>query len=346
MIPRVLVDREVAHRGLTELHVVESMHERKAKMAELSDGFIALPGGIGTLEELIEVYTWSYLGIHSKPLGLVNTDGYYDGLTAFLDHSVTEGFLRPQTRASLLVAPDARGAAGRAGPRSDVAVSTGRDARFGAGVAAGIFALTRMARVPAGPAPRRSRSPVETTGGRDQPYGWAMRAVVLCAVFLALPSSAHAATLVKSGSTLTYTAAPGRASTVTFSVPDPGQPGSVRVARAGDGDPIQATGCAPAGQDFTCTGIERIVAALGDGTDFADARTLQRPGRVRRRARRRPAVRRGGRGRPRAAATATTCWTAAPATTRSVAARATTRSTAAPARTRSAAGPGSTAPRT
>ena len=106
VIPRVLVDREVAHRGLTELHVVESMHERKAKMAELSDGFIALPGGIGTLEELIEVYTWSYLGIHGKPLGLVNTDGYYDGLTAFLDHSVTEGFLRPQTRASLLVAPD------------------------------------------------------------------------------------------------------------------------------------------------------------------------------------------------------------------------------------------------
>ena len=106
VIPRVLVEREVAHRGLTELHVVESMHERKAKMAELSDAFIALPGGIGTLEELIEVYTWSYLGIHGKPLGLVNTDGYYDGLTAFLDHSVSEGFLRPQTRASLLVAPD------------------------------------------------------------------------------------------------------------------------------------------------------------------------------------------------------------------------------------------------
>jgi uncharacterized protein (TIGR00730 family) len=106
VIPRVLVDREVAHRGLTELHVVASMHERKAKMAELSDGFIALPGGIGTLEELIEVYTWSYLGIHSKPLGLVNTDGYYDGFTAFLDHSVTEGFLRPQTRSSLTIAPD------------------------------------------------------------------------------------------------------------------------------------------------------------------------------------------------------------------------------------------------
>ena len=110
--------------------------------------------------------------------------------------------------------------------------------------AAGISA-DAQARVPAGPAPRGSRSPVKTTGGRDQPYGWVMRAVVLCVVFLALPSSAHAATLVKSGSTLTYTAAAGRANTVTFSVPDPGQPGSVRVARAGDGDPIQATGCAP-----------------------------------------------------------------------------------------------------
>jgi hypothetical protein len=104
-----------------------------------------------------------------------------------------------------------------------------------------------------------------------------MRAVVLCAVFLALPSSAHAATLVKSGSTLTYTAAPGRASTVTFRVLDPGNPGTVRVERAGDGDPIQATGCVPAGQDFTCTGIERIVAALGDGTDRADASTFTGP---------------------------------------------------------------------
>ena len=105
VIPKVLVDWEVAHTGLTELHVVENMHERKALMADLADAFVALPGGIGTLEELIEVYTWSYLGIHDKPLGLVNTDGYYDGLTAFLDHSVSEGFLRPQTRASLLVAP-------------------------------------------------------------------------------------------------------------------------------------------------------------------------------------------------------------------------------------------------
>ncbi|MBE2314931.1 TIGR00730 family Rossman fold protein [Solirubrobacter sp. CPCC 204708] len=106
VIPQVLVDREVAHPGLTELHTVADMHERKARMAELSDAFVALPGGIGTLEELIEVYTWSYLGIHDKPLGLVNTNGYYDGLTTFLDHSVTEGFLRPETRAGLKVAAD------------------------------------------------------------------------------------------------------------------------------------------------------------------------------------------------------------------------------------------------
>lgn len=106
VIPQVLVDREVAHGGLTELHTVADMHERKARMAALSDAFVALPGGIGTLEELIEVYTWSYLGIHDKPLGLVNTKGYYDGFTAFLDQSVRAGFLRPETRATLVVAPD------------------------------------------------------------------------------------------------------------------------------------------------------------------------------------------------------------------------------------------------
>jgi len=107
VIPKVLVDWEVAHTGLTELHVVESMHERKALMAELADAFVALPGGIGTLEELIEVYTWSYLGIHDKPFAVLNTAGYYDGLTAFLDHTVAQGFLRPEVRAGLLVAADA-----------------------------------------------------------------------------------------------------------------------------------------------------------------------------------------------------------------------------------------------
>ena len=105
IIPQQLVDREIAHTGLTQLHVVSSMHERKALMAELSDAFVALPGGIGTLEELIEVYTWSYLGIHDKPFGLINTNGYYDGFTAFLDHAVEEAFLRPEVRKRLTVAP-------------------------------------------------------------------------------------------------------------------------------------------------------------------------------------------------------------------------------------------------
>jgi uncharacterized protein (TIGR00730 family) len=106
VIPQLLVDREVAHTGLTELHVVGTMHERKALMAELSDAFVALPGGIGTLEELIEVYTWSYLGIHSKPLAVLNTAGFYDRLSAFLDHAMHEGFLRPEHRSRLMVAPD------------------------------------------------------------------------------------------------------------------------------------------------------------------------------------------------------------------------------------------------
>jgi uncharacterized protein (TIGR00730 family) len=103
VIPQGLVDREIGHDGLSELHVVGSMHERKALMAELADGFVALPGGIGTLEELIEVYTWSQLGLHRKPLGLLNVAGYYDALAAFLDHAVEEAFLRPAHRAVLAV---------------------------------------------------------------------------------------------------------------------------------------------------------------------------------------------------------------------------------------------------
>jgi uncharacterized protein (TIGR00730 family) len=95
------VDREIGHRGLSELRVVGSMHERKALMAELSDGFVALPGGIGTLEELIETYTWSQLGLHAKPLGVLNVAGYYDGLLAFLDHAVERRFLRSESRAAL-----------------------------------------------------------------------------------------------------------------------------------------------------------------------------------------------------------------------------------------------------
>ena len=103
VIPQSIFDREIGHTGLDDLRVVGSMHERKALMAELSDAFIALPGGIGTLEELFEVYTWAQLGIHSKPLGLIDVAGYYQPLVAFLDHAVQERFLRPETRSLLAV---------------------------------------------------------------------------------------------------------------------------------------------------------------------------------------------------------------------------------------------------
>jgi uncharacterized protein (TIGR00730 family) len=106
VIPQALVDREIAHPGLRDLRVVGSMHERKALMAELSDAFVALPGGAGTLEELFEVYTWSQLGLHAKPCALLNVRGYYDGLAGFLDHAVSEGFLRPELRETLLVAEE------------------------------------------------------------------------------------------------------------------------------------------------------------------------------------------------------------------------------------------------
>ena len=104
--PRRLLEKEVVHRGLTELRVVESMHERKALMAELSDAFIALPGGLGTLEETFEVLTWTQLGFHRKPCGLLNIAGFYDGLTAFLDHAVAERFLKPEHRDMVLVGND------------------------------------------------------------------------------------------------------------------------------------------------------------------------------------------------------------------------------------------------
>jgi uncharacterized protein (TIGR00730 family) len=107
VIPGDLVAREIAHQGLTDLHVVGTMHERKALMADLADAFVALPGGAGTLEELFEVYTWSQLGLHDKPMGVLNVRGYYDGLAALLDHAVREGFLREQHRAALHVAATA-----------------------------------------------------------------------------------------------------------------------------------------------------------------------------------------------------------------------------------------------
>ena len=106
VIPEKLAAREVTHEGLTELHVVDGMHERKAKMAALSDAFISLPGGWGTLEETFEVLTWLQLRYHEKPVGLLNVEGYYDGLLAFADHALECGFLSPDSRALLLDAVD------------------------------------------------------------------------------------------------------------------------------------------------------------------------------------------------------------------------------------------------
>jgi uncharacterized protein (TIGR00730 family) len=106
VIPRGLQLRELAHEGLTTLHVVGSMHERKARMAELAEGFVALPGGMGTLEELAEILTWAQLGLHARPCGLLDVAGYYDPLVAFLDRAVAEGFVRPDHRRLLVVAQD------------------------------------------------------------------------------------------------------------------------------------------------------------------------------------------------------------------------------------------------
>jgi uncharacterized protein (TIGR00730 family) len=104
VIPQALVDKELAHAGLTRLHIVTTMHERKALMADLSDGFAALPGAFGTGDELLEVLTWAQLGIHAKPVALLNVAGYFDSLTAWLDHAVAEGFLRSAHRRLLLQA--------------------------------------------------------------------------------------------------------------------------------------------------------------------------------------------------------------------------------------------------
>jgi uncharacterized protein (TIGR00730 family) len=111
VIPEALVGKEVAgrhvdHRALTRLEIVDSMHTRKARMAELADGFIALPGGFGTFEEFCEILTWGQLGFHAKPMALLNVNGFYDPLLALFDHAVREGFLRPQNRAMALVESD------------------------------------------------------------------------------------------------------------------------------------------------------------------------------------------------------------------------------------------------
>jgi uncharacterized protein (TIGR00730 family) len=106
VIPRALVDREVAHHGLTELRIVDTMHVRKATMAELADGFVALPGGFGTLDELFEILTWAQLGIHRKPVGLLNVCGFWDPLLALIDHTIEEGFVPDDQRGLILVDPD------------------------------------------------------------------------------------------------------------------------------------------------------------------------------------------------------------------------------------------------
>lgn len=106
VMPHALVDKEIGHQGLTRLEVVDSMHERKARMAELSEGFIALPGGVGTLEEIFEIWTWGQLGFHAKPAAFLNVRGYYDGLRNFLDHSVDEAFLRAPHRDMVIFRED------------------------------------------------------------------------------------------------------------------------------------------------------------------------------------------------------------------------------------------------
>jgi uncharacterized protein (TIGR00730 family) len=104
VIPAALVELEVAHEGVTELHRVETMHERKAKMTELADAFLALPGGIGTLDELFEAWSWNALGYHAKPFCLLNVEGFWDGMIEFIDHATRSGFLSQQRRSQLLVA--------------------------------------------------------------------------------------------------------------------------------------------------------------------------------------------------------------------------------------------------
>ena len=106
VIPQALADREVAHGGVTELRVVDSMHTRKATMAELADAFIAMPGGVGTFEEFFEAVTWTQLGLHRKPCGLLNVGGFYTQLAAFIDQAVTEGFIKPAHRAIVVVDDD------------------------------------------------------------------------------------------------------------------------------------------------------------------------------------------------------------------------------------------------
>ena len=109
VIPQAIADKEIAHTGLTELKVVPNMHERKAMMADYSDGFIALPGGLGTMEELFEVWTWAQLGFHDKPCGLLNVAGYYDHLNAFISHAVDQEYVKAAHQEALLVSTEPNG---------------------------------------------------------------------------------------------------------------------------------------------------------------------------------------------------------------------------------------------
>ena len=106
VIPQALANREIAHAGVTALHIVDSMHTRKAMMAELSDAFVAMPGGVGTFEEFFEAVTWTQLGLQRKPCGLLNVNGFYAPLAAFIDQAVTEGFIKPVHRAAIVVDSD------------------------------------------------------------------------------------------------------------------------------------------------------------------------------------------------------------------------------------------------
>ena len=130
VIPEFLALKEIAHMTLSRLHVVKSMHARKAMMESLSEGFIAMPGGIGTMEELFEIWTWGQLGQHRNPVGLLNVDGYYDALVAFLDTMTEQGFLTPEHRSALLVSDDAEALldmfAAYDAPPADVRIKTGQ----------------------------------------------------------------------------------------------------------------------------------------------------------------------------------------------------------------------------
>src|SRR3990167_6831536 len=103
IIPQAMVEKEIAHKNLTKLFIVNSMHERKAKMSELSDGFILLPGGAGSLDEFFEIFTWFQLGYHNKPCAILNIDGYYNSLLDFIDHAIKNGFMKPEHRQNLIV---------------------------------------------------------------------------------------------------------------------------------------------------------------------------------------------------------------------------------------------------